>query len=117
MIPRMARESHHYVPQVYLRRFFDLKHVAKGVNSLWRYRPGGRPEEKGTKEIAEQTNFYDLPEVDRKDNDIEEMFSQIEGVVAWDLKKLRVGKSICGSSRRRISLITSLCRTRGQREQ
>lgn len=92
MIPRMAKASHHYVPQMYLKGFFDPKKVAKGVNALWRYRPGGKPEEKGTKKIAEQTNFYDLPEVDPKDNDIEQMFSQIEGIVAWDLKKLRSGK-------------------------
>ena len=69
------------------------KKVARGLNALWRYRPGGRPEEKGTKKIAEQTNFYDLPEVDQADNDIEQMFSHVEGVVAWDLKKLRAGKT------------------------
>jgi hypothetical protein len=88
----MPNASHHYVPQMYLKGFFDPKKVAKGVNALWRYRPGGKPEEKGTKKIAEQTNFYDLPEVDPKDNDIEQMFSQIERIVAWDLKKLRSGK-------------------------
>jgi hypothetical protein len=63
----------------------------KGDQSLWRYRPGGRPEEKATKKIAAQTNFYELREIDPNDNDIEEMSSQIEGVVAWDLKKLRAG--------------------------
>ena len=77
---------------MYLKGFFDPKKVAKGVNALWRYRPGGKPEEKGTKKIAEQTNFCDLPEVNPSDNDIEQMFSQIEGIVARDLKKLRSGK-------------------------
>ena len=77
---------------MYLKGFFDPKRVAKGVNSLWRYRPDEKPAEKGTKKIAEQTNFYDLPEVDQADNDIEEMFSKVEGSVAQDLKKLRAGK-------------------------
>lgn len=64
----------------------DPQRVANGVNSLWRYRPGGHPEEKGTKKIAEQTNFYDLPELDPTENDIEQIFSEIERTVAWDLK-------------------------------
>jgi len=85
-------QSHHYVPKVYLTGFFDPKQVARKQNVLWRYRPGGRPEAKGLTKVAEQTDFYDLPELGDEDNDIEEMLSQIERTVSWHLKKLRDGK-------------------------
>lgn len=60
-------------------------------NTLWRYRPGGRPALKGLKKVAEQTDFYDLPELG-DDNDIEQMLFQIERTVAPHLKKLRAGQ-------------------------
>ena len=44
------------------------------------------------KKVAEQTDFYDLPELGDEDNDIEEMLAQIEQTVSWHLKKLREGK-------------------------
>jgi len=77
---------------MYLTGFLDPKQLAKKQNVLWRYRPGTRPQAKGLKRIAEQTDFYDLPELGDEDNNIEELLSQVERVVSWHLKKLRDGK-------------------------
>ena len=51
-------ESHHFVPQLYLRGFFDREQVAKGQNVLWSYRAGMKPLARGTKAIAAKTLFY-----------------------------------------------------------
>lgn len=85
----MAGQSQHYVPKMYLRGFFDPAQVANRQNVLWRYRPGSRPQAKGVTKVAEQTDFYDLP--NEQENDIEELFSEIERNVAPSLKKLRGG--------------------------
>lgn len=91
IIATVAGQSHHYVPRMYLSGFFDRAQVTKKQHVLWRYRPGGRPTPKGLKKVAEQTDFYDLPELG-EDNDIEEMLSQIEHTVAPHLKKVRAGQ-------------------------
>ena len=55
------KEWQHYVPQMYLRGFLDPELVKKNQHVLWRYRPGEKPQAKGTKVVAAE---YGSPPVD-----------------------------------------------------
>lgn len=84
-------ESHHFVPQLYLRGFLDPEQVAKGQNVLWSYRAGMKPLARGTKAVAAKTLFYWMPEVPDHQDDIEEAFSKMETAAASRFDKLRSG--------------------------
>jgi hypothetical protein len=87
----MADQSHHFVPQMYLRAFLDREQVAKGQNVLWSYRAGMKPFARGTKAIGAKTLFYQMPELPEHQDDIEAAFSKLETVAASRLEKLRSG--------------------------
>src|SRR5258708_26220040 len=88
----MAGQAHHYVPQTYLRGFLDPTEVKRRQHNLWRYLPGRPPKAKGTKSIAQETDFYGLPEVPPDENDLEEVLAKIESDVAPHLARIREGK-------------------------
>ncbi len=63
------KEWHHYVPQMYLRGFLDPELVRKNQHVLWRYRPGEKPQAKGTKVVAAESLFYNVPELPDSPNE------------------------------------------------
>jgi hypothetical protein len=88
----MRRQAHHYVPQTYLRGFLDPTEVKRRQHNLWRYLPCRPPKAKGTKTVAQETDFYDLPELPPEENDLEEILAKIESSVAPHLASMRRGK-------------------------
>lgn len=108
----MPGQAHHYVPQTYLRGFFDPRELARRQRVLWKYLPGQRPMLKGTKKIGQQTDFYDLPELPPDENDIEKMLAEIESNVAPYLAALRKGKLPRNQARVSLALYVALQWTR-----
>ena len=108
----MAEQAHHYVPQTYLRGFLDPIEVKRRQHNLWRYLPGKAPKAKGTKTIAQETDFYDLPEVPPEENDPEEILAKIESNVAPHLAAIREGKLPKNQARMSVALYIGLQWTR-----
>ena len=85
------KERQHYVPQMYLRGFLDPEAVKKNQHVLWRYRSGAKPQAKGTKVVAAESLFYNVPERPNSPNEGEDALAEVEGQTAKRLGKLRDG--------------------------
>lgn len=94
------KENQHFVPQMYLRGFLDPELVAKGQHRLWVYALRTTPEARGTTRIAAETLFYQTPELEGRENVIEEELSKWESWSSGPLRKLRTGEiSLTGQER------------------
>jgi len=87
-----TKKYQHYVPQFYLRGFFDPAEEAKGQHTLWLYRSGYQPLRVPTKKIGGEEFFYNYEADDGADQTwIEDRLSELERYTAPTLRKLASG--------------------------
>ena len=85
------KTNHHYVAQTYLRGFLDPTLEARGQRVIWVYRMGHRPTNKGTKVVARETLFYQMPDFPPLRDDTEDTLMKLESAASQPLRTLRSG--------------------------
>jgi hypothetical protein len=107
------KQTQHFVAQMYLRGFLDPELLAKGQHRLWVYAAGTTPEARGTKRVAAETLFYQTPELEGREDFIEEELSKLESWASGPLRKLRVGEiNLTNQERSDFASFIGLCLAR-----
>ncbi len=100
MLSAPKRKYHHYVPQVYLRGFFDPIEEAKKQNVLWLHEVGKRPKRVTIRNVGGEEEFYTYENEGKTHTEIENKLAEMERAVAPTLKKLRSGVIALGALER-----------------
>jgi hypothetical protein len=85
------KKYNHYVPQMYLRGFFDPLEEAKKQNVLWLHEVGKRPKRVTIRNVGGEEDFYAYEDAGKTYGEIEDKLAEMEHSVAPTLKKLRSG--------------------------
>lgn len=83
--------SHHTVPEVYLKAFYDPKMVARKQHVLWLYGQDRKVVPRGADALACVDEFNTDPEHIGKESTAEEVYTKIETAATPVLEKLRSG--------------------------
>jgi hypothetical protein len=106
-------DRHHYVPQFYMKRFS----IPGKEDVVYTYRRGGEPFKAKVRDVAVSRNFYmvTLEENGERSDQIERMFSKIEGAAAPVFEKFATSSHIAMSDDafNLIALFTALLYNRG----
>jgi len=107
-------DRHHYVPQFYIKRFS----IPGKESVIYTYRRGGEPFKANVRDVAVSRDFYTviLEESGERSDQIERMFSKIEGDAAPLFEKFATSNQIALSEGEfsLIALFTALLYNRGR---
>ena len=90
-MPHSEKKYHHYIPQMYLRGFFDPIEEAKKQNVLWLHEAGKRPKRVAIRNVGGEEDFYTYEHYGKTHTIVEDRLAKMEHTVAPTLQKLRAG--------------------------
>lgn len=105
------KKRHHYIPRFYLKGFIDPNNEPY----IWVYEKGSSNIAKATSQnIGVQKNFYsfNMPQTDKDSDTLEDLFAELEGLVAPIFQKVKARENINEQERILFALFLAFTMTR-----